>query len=520
MAPILERIHTWLSNDLRRPAVFISLLLSLWIILTGGLINSDGVLYLDTAKQIESGNWKAAIELYSWLLYPFMIAAMKIITGLSLETSALTINTILFAIIPYLFLTILRNLGADNKVQLAGLILLSISPAMNDFRGFVFRDPGFWVCLLWATCILTKNNQNLISAFFLGIALSIATLFRAEGIIYYLLLPLFLLFTQNKSLKDKALHYLATYIPLATGLALTLFLRFIIEIEFEPQGDPQPQGNNRFTTWPMTWLEQFYKSIVEVLPQKAEILSTQILKPESSHYGLIGIYVTLIAILFITLFKHVSLLVLILLLFLYATTYEKKTMTYITPISVIIAINISYLLIFVVSAQFLVTRFAMPTVFMTYLLASFALSRLFESKIKITNTSRIIKKVCALLILIMAVDGLISTGESKKYIKHGGQWIAANFKNPEYMLTNMTAVYHYAGLRYNIHERNNLLAFQRQLKNKRLSPEKLEHVSIMAIFDKNLDQQYIESISQLHGFKLVKKFSSPKKNKNLLIFAR
>ncbi len=128
MGATIQSLGLWMSQDIRRIAVLVSVALSIWAFYANDTINVDGILYLDVAHQLTLGNWNEAYRLYNWLFYPSLIAGLAMVTPFDIVASAGILNTILYAAVIWLFLTVLRYSGADQKTMLAGCLIILIHP--------------------------------------------------------------------------------------------------------------------------------------------------------------------------------------------------------------------------------------------------------------------------------------------------------------------------------------------------------------------------------------------------------
>lgn len=142
-------------RDVRTTAAIIGLFLSAWSVYLDDVVNTDGVLYLRTAPLLADGNWQAAFSLYKWPLYPLLIALVSLIPGLGVEYSAHVLNAALTALGVVIFLSLVRELGADRKTFIAAAIVILLFPGLNRYRAFVIRDAGYIAFYLLALLLST-----------------------------------------------------------------------------------------------------------------------------------------------------------------------------------------------------------------------------------------------------------------------------------------------------------------------------------------------------------------------------
>src|SRR5690606_39792728 len=80
-------------------AISVSVLLSIWLIYSDNVINSDGILYLKSAEAFASGNWQEGVDIYRWPFYAAVIAALHYVSGLETDTVAYVLNGALYAVL-------------------------------------------------------------------------------------------------------------------------------------------------------------------------------------------------------------------------------------------------------------------------------------------------------------------------------------------------------------------------------------------------------------------------------------
>ncbi|MDH3671880.1 MAG: hypothetical protein OES46_12055 [Gammaproteobacteria bacterium] len=192
MSSAQNKLISILLGDARTSAAIISLFLSVWSVYLDDVVNTDGVLYLRTAELLAHGQWQDAFALYKWPFYAFLIAVISQITGLGFEYSAHALNAALTALAVAVFLSLVRELGADRKTLIAAAIVVLLFPGLNRYRAFVIRDAGYIAFYLLALLLFIKDLKGPRPALRLGWVASIfvATLFRIEGFVFLVALPL------------------------------------------------------------------------------------------------------------------------------------------------------------------------------------------------------------------------------------------------------------------------------------------------------------------------------------------
>jgi hypothetical protein len=185
-----------------------------WVVISDPIhvINTDGVLYLQTAKAYALGGWQAAVHLYPWPFYAILIASIAKIFPASLEQTAYALNIFFQVLISVGFFNLACKISGwpflpslstrqrewdrgleREKWQWMGLITLLILcfPTLNQYRGLIIRDFGYWALSLWGWLYLIQlaEKGRIYQGIQFGIAMLLASLFRLEAIVMLLLGP-------------------------------------------------------------------------------------------------------------------------------------------------------------------------------------------------------------------------------------------------------------------------------------------------------------------------------------------
>ncbi|MDG2293136.1 MAG: glycosyltransferase family 39 protein [Methylophilaceae bacterium] len=192
-----------------------SIVLAAWMQhIQHGWINPDSVLYLEAAKRIVINDFKGAYQIFNWPFYAFCIGTVSKITHLNVHVSAQFLNMIFFAITTASFLNIIRLAGGKNLALFAGaLLLFSNTYIVGDVLEMLMRDEGFWAFYLTSILYFIKHHENgqTRHAILWQASAILALLFRIEGLVYLLVLPLIHLFNHQISHKRRLENILNTY---------------------------------------------------------------------------------------------------------------------------------------------------------------------------------------------------------------------------------------------------------------------------------------------------------------------
>ena len=189
-----------MTTDPRAPNYFTAFLVALCgaaatliTINEHGAVNNDTVLYLEVARLFSQGQWQQGIALYSWPFYPLVIAALHAATTLDLLLCAQILNVAFFALTGYFIIRLIHVAGGNDRIAMAGVALLVGSPYIaGDALAMLLRDEGFWAFYLAGIYFLARFfiHRRWRDACLWQASMALATLFRIEGLVFQLLLPL------------------------------------------------------------------------------------------------------------------------------------------------------------------------------------------------------------------------------------------------------------------------------------------------------------------------------------------
>jgi len=231
MQSFITKIEQSPVNKLHAVIVLMAMLLAAQIqYIQHGWINPDSVLYFESARLFAHGQWKEAIQVWNWPLYPVLIAAIHKTTSLGIHTSAQVLNVLFFGLATFSFIQIIRLAGGRQLTIAAGaLILFSSQYIVGDVLGMLMRDEGFWAFYLSGLAFFIRFAQDyrIKDAVLWQLCAIIATLFRIEGITYLVLLPTLFFFSFNISIRERIRYFFTSHsinIFLAAGLILIITL--------------------------------------------------------------------------------------------------------------------------------------------------------------------------------------------------------------------------------------------------------------------------------------------------------
>ncbi|MDD3846749.1 MAG: glycosyltransferase family 39 protein [Syntrophorhabdaceae bacterium] len=159
-----------------------ALLLRLYGAVVPGMITPDGVLYINTARMIEAGQWQRVSEESFYTIYPFLIVLFQKIIP-NWETAGRMVS-VTFGSLAVLPLYLLFKRIFDARIAVAVVIAFTVSHKILEFSSNVLREPVFWcfsLFALWAAWEgISRRKWFMVTAagFFAGLS----AMARMEGI--------------------------------------------------------------------------------------------------------------------------------------------------------------------------------------------------------------------------------------------------------------------------------------------------------------------------------------------------
>lgn len=259
-----------------------------------GWVNNDSLLYFEQARLIAAGQLQQAFSLFTWILYPGLLAIIHKLTGLSIHVSAISLNIICFVIFVAGFQRLLIEAGAKLRTLHWGMLLLfSTQYIVGDVLGMLLRDEGFWAAytwglLFWLRALKSQHWKHILQ---FQAAMAVAVLFRIESSAYLLALPLYALLLPHLAWSDRLKLWLkANSLATLTTLVVTIGL-LVGALHQEQLGRLQEV---------FTQIERLFSERITFINQKAEILGHQVLGEDLDQYGAFSLWSSLI---FIAIFK-------------------------------------------------------------------------------------------------------------------------------------------------------------------------------------------------------------------------
>jgi len=464
---IMQQILRPMQRNPIWTVVFIGLFISFVNVITDDVINSDGILYSEVANKLLNGDWQAALAQFTWPFYPLLVGAISKIIFLDFELTAQLVNAGLLALLAYMFIRCSQLMGGDKLVIIAAGVLLLTNVTLNGYRDLIIRDHGYWAMFFTAVYFFLQYHHSKATKHALGFGISIliATMFRIEGIVFAVLAPTIFLF-HKESWHVRWRRYLTPMLPLmAVGLAGLLAILSVPELQNKIISATQFEGE---LLGPLNYFQANILGITQGIIEKGNLIEEHVFEIHSRKLGTQSMVAILIMLLIVKIISATGYLAL---LFSILASFSKKLRQSILGLDVIagfLLINLLVLIVVVTSKTFLTPRYAMTFALLVTLPAAFALADFF--RVSVVQPSVWKKRAKVFLIVIfsyMFLDGLISTGASKKYLRESGQWLKENAPAEARLFANEESAYYYSGRDV---DRNILLFAFNETRFSRLPP--------------------------------------------------
>jgi hypothetical protein len=427
----------WREHDIRWIAVAASLLLSVFTLLFQEIPNADAYTYARTAEIFLNEGFGAAYQHYSWASYSILIGIISSI-GIDVFSAGLLLNGILYAILIYAFLSIVKEIDDSKPLLIVAAICILVYPQLNEYRDSLIRDVGFWalsLAALWQYLLYAKTHA-LLSAVLFCVCLLLAAAFRAEALTYLLITPLALLFDRRleTQLRNTLLvRIYAVVISLSLGLLLLLMLVGLnvaqLLVEFTSIYEPFLSGN--FT------LNEEERALL------GSLLFKDYAATFSAEYIELFLLAGMISIMFANLLTGIGgpyLLVLIVGLFRNQLRLQRKI---VIPAAFYLSANFLILLSFLIVTRYLSSRYAMLMCILLVLFVPSIILYFLENAKRINRTKA--TYIVAIFFTYCAIDSFYSFGESKSYVAESIEWISENTVESAGLVTNNHAIAYYSG---------------------------------------------------------------------------
>lgn len=415
-----ERALTLLQgNQLYIFAILSSLLISVCIGYRDSVVNPDGICYLLSAQMVGSAPIKEVMQLCpqsQWPFYPTLIFAFVKLTHFSYPMAAFMLNSLFSLISVMMFICIVKELGGSGRVLWLAALVILFNHQFNIIRDAIIRDHGFWAFYLVSIYCLLRyfREPKLSTALIWSMSLLAATLFRIEGAIFLIAMPLISWIFIRRSWKEQTKWLLMLNLPLLLVFVfiLTWHLAF-------PQQSLHKLGRvseiiNQMQHGILMLVNRFHAAKLS--------LAQYVLPSESTTDAGIVLFLVWIAWYAYNVVITFSLVYALLLVYALISGAAKWRPGTSLVIWGYVAVNLIITLSFLVEHMFISKRYLIALSLTLMLWVPFALNDLIDKWASLRH--RVLLLFSALIISISALSGIVEFGHSKFYIRSAGNWVA------------------------------------------------------------------------------------------------
>jgi hypothetical protein len=442
---IFTRFSTIFSKEQNLPWIcaLISAFIACWVNYQArGVINNDGVLYLEVARLFNDGLWKQGISTYNWPFYPLLITLVHKASGLSFQLSANLLAVLFFSATSFGIATLIRDAGGKRDAMLAGVFLLIGSPyIVSDILPMVVRDHGYWATYIWSIVFFVRLMQNgsWANAIYWNVFSILCVLFRIEGIVYIAMLPLiFFTITAIPITGRLKLFFKANALPIFLGAGSIMALSLHPTLQLKDMGRLNE---------PWLIIQLVYEQLTHGLSDRSKIIATAL----GSFLDDYAFPTLLLGMAFILLAKAATIGGLLQSVLAFYATCRIKAKPPNPNFKVfmwLIAIGLFVAAIILVKGFVLPKRILAPIGLILIVLAAFAAELLIrrhrESFLR-GNREKWISGIVVIVLLLQIAIALRPSPPQKRYERNAAEWVIANTPTESRIYFQTNRLRFYAG---------------------------------------------------------------------------
>jgi hypothetical protein len=412
------------DNDLDyRVLALASAVLSVWLIAIDPTVNSDAIIYLRTAEAYLQDGFFASQSMFDRPLMAISFALIHKLTGMPLLYAAHLLNGLFYMVLSIAFVSTVRVLGGDRRIQFFAAIVILSHPLLNGYRSAIVRDPAYWalIMLAYRELLLYTREPGLKHQVTWFAYVSLATLFRFEGLFFAALAPLVLLVTGYPGTRLRScLRLLALPMIAITALLLAIMS---YELVLSP-------GTRLFPA-----IENYIQALL-AFPAKFDQLSMAtgmaLLEFSAREDAAVATWAGLIAILLLNICRAITWPYVFVLLW----GWKRKLLDRISPsdgklLRAHLLICLLYLALFTITNRFMLERYCSMFTLFLLLYLPFIFNALWPRGKRSWRGT-----VIFLLLLGTTLDVLHNNSYKKWFIKDATDWIVTNTPDDVSLITN------------------------------------------------------------------------------------
>lgn len=433
-------------------AGIVSLLLSIWAAFKSAVINPDAICYVISAESLKTQSLTSVMHLCAqaqWPFYSYLIYLVSTLTSLSYVASAYTLNSVFSLISVLCFIKIVEYLGGTVRALWFAALIILLSHEFTNVREYIIRDHGFWAFYLASILALLHflRVPRLPYAIAWIASCVIATLFRIEGAVFFVLIPFVTFFNRQFPWQARFKQFLLLNSALLLGaIAVGTWML----------------SHNMFTVTETGRVQELFQQVhsgVMVIAEQYHVtraaLASYVLTADAVVHVDMILCALFIGWYLISIIMNVSWIYAALLLYGWLSRATKfigsDRLVLISYLLVNIIITFSFLL----ERLFLSKRYLIALSLVLMLWVPFILNTLTE-RAKYSTRGLVVLIAIWLCIIASAIGGIFEFGYSKAYIRNAGAWLATNVPATASIYSNDLQVLYYSN-----HFKTNLFSLPR-----------------------------------------------------------
>lgn len=474
-----------------------------------GWITNDSILYFEMARHFATGDWEAgkAVEGYTWGFYPGLIALVHVISGLGLQASANLLIVSFFILLVSGLMRLVRIAGGNESTQsYAVLLLLGSGYIVGDILPMASRDLGYWAVMIHAVnqLILFYQHGRWKHAIHWQLLGLLATLFRIEGAVQLLVLPLV-----GFMFSAKASRMIKAYALLIAGVLCLPLVMLFSSLNLDDLGRVKEL---------FTGLQDIQLNVEQNLSQRVQVMRDQVIGEPFQEYAWVTF---LLAYFSIATLKCLSVAGWSPTMLAFAERHSiKKSMEPVAYKILLFWMLLSWLIgcLITFKVNLLSARYVALFGFALIIFASFALQRLLHDKRPMKMTKQAMVGLSAIILMVGFVSNIKSKPETYYYEIDAVRYVKSRLMPDQQVLYASAKQRFYAGAAFDTRFDYSWEAFDKRIA----AGELQQYEYILLKCGDSIDEQkkLAQLRRQLTAFKLEKVFYGHKNKKRVLIFKK
>lgn len=423
---------------IRLLTVLVSLLLSLLSVVLNELPNTDAYTYVKAAELALQHGPAAAFAHYQWAHLPLLMAALHLLTGLSLFATANLINALLFALLSVSFVSIVAAITPSRRTVWLALVCVLIYPHLNEFRAYIIRDIGYLAFCLVAVYYLIIYTESLRLRFGLYFLLSClaAAMFRPEALLFLFITPVAVLVPTHSRINLRQRAFLRLQ-------ALSVLTMTVLGIGFAVLAFDVTAQLSTF----LTIYQPFLSNLAPLFGAEAPALEQAVFGDYASQF--VGDYTAafllfgLTAVLVACIVDSLGLAVVPVMIYGAIQRIVKIPQPALAVIVSWLVVALLILVMFIFLTRFVTTRYTLLLGVLVLVFVPFVIDRGWS--LAASAARKGFGRWMVLLLVFATLDAHLSFGASKLHLDAASQWINDSTRRAAPLLTNEIHIAYQSG---------------------------------------------------------------------------